>query len=88
MLSRRGADGARDHNPAQTPCDPRTDQPRPFESGRDCVSAAAGRAAQVDYGMSTWLMTCTIRFDAEISVVAIPAAESCSRVSLAPFNIT
>jgi hypothetical protein len=33
-------------------------------------------------------MTCTIPFDAEISAVAIPAADSCSRVSFSPFNIT
>ena len=40
------------------------------------------------YGSSTWLITCTMPFDAEVSTVAMPAAESCSRVSFEPFSIT
>src|SRR6188508_82248 len=41
-----------------------------------------------NYGSSTRLITCTMPFDAEMSVATIPAAESCSRVSFAPFSIT
>ena len=40
------------------------------------------------YGISTWLITCTMPFDAEMSVAPRPAAESCSRVSFEPFSIT
>ena len=40
------------------------------------------------YGISTWLITCTMPFEAEMSVAPRPAAESCSRVSFEPFSIT
>ena len=45
------------------------------------------RRGAVRYGSSTALITWTIPFDAEMSVAAMPAAESASRVSLAPFSM-
>ena len=39
------------------------------------------------YGINTALMMCTMPFDAEMSVVAIPAATSSFRVSVPPLSI-
>jgi len=41
----------------------------------------------VPYGSSTALITWMIPFDAEMSVAAMPAAESASRVSVPPLSI-
>ena len=46
------------------------------------------RQEEVRYGSSTALITWTIPFDAEMSVAAMPAAESASRVSVPPFSIS
>jgi len=45
------------------------------------------RRRAVRYGSSTALITWTIPFDAEISVAAMPAVESASRVSVPPFSM-
>jgi len=46
------------------------------------------RQEEVRYGSSTALITWTIPFDAEMSVAAMPAAESASRVSVPPLSIS
>ena len=45
------------------------------------------RRGAVRYGSSTALIAWTIPFDAEMSVAAMPAAESAARVSVPPFSM-
>ena len=64
-----------------------------YDWAPSCEDCAGGRTERppawgaVRYGSSTALITWTIPFDAEMSVAAMPAAESASRVSVAPFSI-
>ena len=64
-----------------------------YDWAPSCEDCAGGRTERppawgaVRYGSSTALITWTIPFDAEMSVAAMPAAESASRVSVPPFSI-